>query len=736
MSQELYDMLKVGESREIPWHVAAEQFMKLKIASGAVLPEEIDELLEAKLAQANKVKWQNTPEQKAIVAKQITKSLRHAKSKGTLTSDGKAMLAFGHKGMGDDYGFVPGIDTKTAGVASDPITKEDVSKAVKKGYLSGIRSTVTGDMARRNSISRKRGERVGKTLGSLAGAAGGALIGKKNRLAGAALGTVLGYTGGKAIGEETDARRMSSGMRTRPVKRAAIEKTSDFGKEARVFGASLDDDTISNAGIPYGTRKQVFKDYLRAKSQEEPTPLGTALGTGALVGGGLGSLAGLKGGAPGALLGGSIGALGGAGVGALSRAVDKNAIARAQSELQQKDLSMPLAQRVGDAQRRQRSAVEASRERRHREMISALSKQGAAEVPNEKKKKGPSPIPMLVGGAALGALAGGGHKAYRLGRVKQIIAKKLGKNVSVMSKIPDVMKNQKLKDRVLSSAMTGAAVGTLGGAGTHVVRRKLQNRKNSIEKKAQEDGIPVTDEAIPVEAPVVPQLDPMQEEMQASAMSGQPNPVDMLLQAQQAVNEAEFFRQKSEEASMMAEQEAERAEMAEGQAQQTGMMAEQQAQESAAREQQAGQQAQVATQQAQMASQDAVQARNESLAAQQQNIALRQAVTNFRQSLMDLVAQDPTQLLGPPAVPEGPMPGPGGPPGPEGGPGGPPPGPGGMPPGGPPQEGMPPQGPPPGGMPPGGPPPGGPPPGGPPPEGAPPGPPTEPPAGPAGPPAA
>ena len=604
MSQELYDMLKVGESREIPWHVAAEHFMKLKIASGAVLPEEIDELRKEATKQippgTNKVKWQKTPEQKAIVAKQITKSLRAAKKKGLLTREGEDTLSLGYKGLGDDYGYAPGIDTKTAGVFSEPITKEEVSKAVKRGYLSGIRSTVSGDMARRNAISRKRGERVGKTLGSLAGAAGGALMGgKKHRLAGAALGTVLGYTGGKAIGEETDARRMSGNMRARPAKQAAIEKTSDFGKEARD---------------------------------------------------------------------------------------------------------------------------------RHRDRVYAISKRAAAGAPkDETKKKGPSPIPLLVGGAALGALGGAGHKAYRLGKVKQIIAKKLGKNVSVMSKIPDVMRNQKLKDRVISAGMTGAAVGTVGGAGAHVVRRKLQDRKAKMEKKAQEEGMPVTDEAIPVEAPVVPQLDPMQEEAQAAAMEGQQDPVELLLQAQQAVNEAEFFRQKAEESSMMAEQEAERAEMAEGQAQQTGMMAEQQAQESAAREQQAGQQAQVATQQAQMASQDAVQARNESLAAQQQNIALRQAVTNFRQSLMDLVAQDPTQLLGPPAVPEGPMPGPGGPPpGPEGMP------PGGPPPGAPPQEGMPPQGPPPGG-----PPPEGMPPGGPPPEGAPPGPPTEPPAGPpAGPPAA
>jgi len=496
VSQELYNLLKEGESREIPWHAAAEHFLKLKIASGGLLQEDIEDLQD-------------------VVEK-----------------------------------------TKVAAIDSDPITGEDIAKAVKSGYLSGVRSTVSGDMGRRNAVRRKRGERAGKTLGSLAGAAGGALLSKKNRLAGAALGTVLGYTGGKAIGEETDARLIRARMRARPVpKQAMIEKNSDFDKEA------------------------------------------------------------------------------------------------------------------------------------------------------EDKKK--SPTPLLVGGGITGAAMGGGSRALRLAKADANIAKAVGNKASMLSKLPSVLKDSMNRGLLAKSALTGLGAGLLTGAGIHAVRRKM---KEKLEKKAQEDVMPITDDAIPVEAPVVPQLDPMQEAAQQAALSGEQDPVEILLQAQQAANEAEFYRQRAEEAEMAAQQEAERAEMAEGQLQQTSDMANQQAQESAMREQQIGQQAQVATQQAQIASQDSVQAREESLQAQQANIQLRQAVTNFRQSLMDLVAQDPTQLLGPPAVPQGPMPmGPGGPPmGPEGPPMGLEGGMEGTPPeaGPPPELGGPPMGPPP--VPPQGPPPGGP----------------------------
>ena len=514
MSQEFYDLLKEGESREIPWHIAAEHFLKLKIASGGLLPEDIEELRE----------------------------------QGTIKSAAPIV----------------------------PVTREDVGKAARSGYLSGVRSAVSGDMSRKHSLRRKRGERAGKTLGSFAGAAGGALLGgKTHRMAGAALGSLLGYTSGKTIGEEADVKRLS--RRKKVQKTGAIEKTSDFGKEA------------------------------------------------------------------------------------------------------------------------------------------------------EGKKK--SPLPLLAAGAGAGALIGGARQAH-LGMkgnkvlidTARVIAEAQGvkgaAKPGMMRQIGRAVKS----GPTLKAALTGVGAGALAGAGVHLVRSKLQKKKNEIEKKAQDPAMAGVDESIPVEAPVVPQVDPAQQD---AMMAGEAkDPVNTLLHAQQAANEAEFFRHKAEEAEGLAGQASERAEMAEDQLQQTSQMAEEQQQQSAMREQQVGQQAQVATQQAQIASQDSVQARGESLAAQQQNIELRQAVTNFRQSLMDLVAQDPTQMLGPPAAPQGPMPmGPGGPP-PEGMP------PGGPPPGGPPPEGMPPEGMPPGGPPPGGPsgppgPPQGPPPGGP--QG---GPPPGPPAGP------
>jgi len=538
VSHELYELLKEGESNEIPWHVAAEHFLKLKIASGAVLPEDVEELREVE---------------------------------------------------------------KTAGLASEPITREDLSKAVKRGYLSGVRNAVSGDIGRRTSVRRKRGERVGKTVGSLAGAAAGGLITRgKNPLAGAALGSLLGYTGGKAVGEEVDAARMKRKIRARPKTQVPIEKRSDFSKEAR----------------------QLLE---RVKHAEAPE----------------------------------------------------------------------------------------------------------AQEPEAPKKK--FPTKTLATGATIGGTVGGLHRAIK--NYKDMNAIPTGRRAAFLNKVVRSVKNE----RTLANAIKGVGIGTLTATGTHLVGEKMKERKaqKELEKQAQEPEMPVTDEAIPVEAPVEPPIDPAEVAAQEEAAMGQPDPVEALLQAQQAANEAEFFKQKAEEAEMAAEEESDRAGVAETQLQQTSEMANQQAQESAMREQQIGQQAQVATQQAQMASQDAMQARDEALQAQQSNIQLRQAVTNFRQSLMDLVAQDPTQILGPPAAPQGPLPmGPGGPPpGPEGAPPPGPPGPGGMPPEGGPQgppPGPPPEGPPPG--PEGGPPPQGPqgpPPQGPPPGGPPPGPPAGPPAGPA-----
>lgn len=256
------------------------------------------------------------------------------------------------------------------------------------------------------------------------------------------------------------------------------------------------------------------------------------------------------------------------------------------------------------------------------------------------------------------------------------------------------------------------------------VRSMLMAKKAALLKRAQEE-----DEAIPVEY-----LESMEQPEEEEAL---PPEIEEFMQAQQEANEAEFFRQKAEEAEDRASQAEEQADMAAAAADQAQQQADMTAQQSEMQAQATQQQAEMAQQQSQMASQDAVNARNEALSAQQQNIQMRQAITSFRQQLMDLVAQDPTTMMPPPAVPQGPAPGmeegaagpppeAGPPPGaemPPGAPGAPP----GMPPGAegampppgaemaPPGPPAPPQGPP--GMPPGMPP------------GPPAGPPTQPPVG-------
>ena len=137
-----------------------------------------------------------------------------------------------------------------------------------------------------------------------------------------------------------------------------------------------------------------------------------------------------------------------------------------------------------------------------------------------------------------------------------------------------------------------------------------------------------------------------------------PAALEEFLQMQQQANEAEFFKQQAEEAGAQAAQLHEHATMLTDQNQQLQQQTQQVQQESQMKDQAAAQQTQMASEQANMAQQDAMMARNESLGAQQQTLALRNAVTQYRQQLMDLLSQDPTQILGPPAVPQGPMPGP------------------------------------------------------------------------------
>lgn len=144
---------------------------------------------------------------------------------------------------------------------------------------------------------------------------------------------------------------------------------------------------------------------------------------------------------------------------------------------------------------------------------------------------------------------------------------------------------------------------------------------------------------LPAESPLV---NPSPAELHP-AIQGQ---LDQLQQQ----NESEFYRTQAEQAQQEADAGKQRVEEL---IQQINMLN----QQSQMQMQQDQQVRQMAEQNAQAAQQDSMMARNESMASQQQNLALRAAVTQFRQALMNLVAQDPTQAMGPPPVQTGPLPG-------------------------------------------------------------------------------
>lgn len=153
-------------------------------------------------------------------------------------------------------------------------------------------------------------------------------------------------------------------------------------------------------------------------------------------------------------------------------------------------------------------------------------------------------------------------------------------------------------------------------------------------KVAQGEEVPV----IPIESATPASKDPL-ESMGA---------LEALLQERQQMNEAEFFRQKSDESQQAAAAQAERADMAEQQLQQMAEQQQAQQEEQAANDQ-------MMQQQAQSSQQENLALKDESLQAQEANLQLRQAITSFRQQLMDLLAQDPTQAAMAP-MPQGPSP--------------------------------------------------------------------------------
>jgi hypothetical protein len=655
--QALYDILTEDTPTEIPWEKAAAQFVKLKMASGGLLPEEIEELHEA---------------------------------------------------------------AKTAGVQA---TSDEIEKAQKSGLLSGARSAVSGDIRRAEDIRRKRGERIGKNVGSLAGALGGGLVGKKlvggpaGALGGAALGTVLGYGGGKMLGEEADRAKIRQRFSVLPNtdKAAEIAKESGLmqpdqprakdvipgrGPEAREARSALRDKLREGCPMAKGQEKAagLFARTPEQKQSDRESVLKRAVIPGALGAAGGAALGYGLTGNPLAALGGGVAA------GTGMAAIGKHLATKAKKKRLEAEAAEGQTEKTSDFEKDAwgTGGADLSRDKKSLEFYQSetgrpVSAKAGEEPwfhsdlpPALRKKVQYSQEPVGKGRTA--------HGATLSVPIDTVLA-----NPSLSKHLPKGFEKQDAARK----QKTGQAK----------VRSMMMAKKAELAKQAQDEPpAPPEDEGIPVDAPVEPAVEPMET----------PEALEEFLAAQQEANEAEFFRQKAEEAQMVAQQATEAADQAQAQAEQTQQQADMQAQQQAMQQDANAQQAAMAQEQAQMASQDAVTARNEALNAQQQNIQMRQAVTDFRQALMNLIAQDPTQMVPPPMAPTGPMPGAeqaaaappaeAGPPGPPEGapPEGAPPGP---PEGAPPPEagGPPAAGPPSGVMPPGAAPaPGAPPPSGPP----------------------
>jgi hypothetical protein len=226
MSDQLYELLTKEKTAEIPWAKAAEHFVMLKLASGALLPEEVDQI---------KIAAQVEQEQEKTAQREYSSRPRLAPAQ---------------------------IDELRRRIAREKLRGE-VRESKKKGILSGLRSSVSQDISHASRVRRKRGENIGKMLGALGGAGAGLLAAKKGKLTSgstvgaAALASALGLGTGKVVGSEIDRRRVKA--RYRPKKKAAeIEKTSALGaglvvKERK---GKVVDPNIS-VGIPYGVAANV-----------------------------------------------------------------------------------------------------------------------------------------------------------------------------------------------------------------------------------------------------------------------------------------------------------------------------------------------------------------------------------------------------------------------------------------------------------------------------------------------
>lgn len=603
MSDQLYQVLTEDDGHDIPWAVAAEHLMMMKIASGAVLQDDVEELLED-------------------------------------------------------------LD-KLAGIA-----REDLQSAAEKGMLSGVRSSVAQDITHNARLRRTKGARYGKELGTVGGGAAGFMAGRKmGGPKGAAIGALLGMAGGRGVGRlvgeemgrkkkatmekhsEGDEEKVSS-VRAK----LASKKDKSDARKAALIGAGAGG-ALGAGGVTAEHLKKV-KDVtpaIKKKLEGRAARLGTkAPSVKTIAEGARKSIAAAHGplasrAVRAGITGLGLGAVAGLGINAIRKKLQKRKLEKAAGVMsQERREGLSSGQFAVPESKAKKIGVE-------------------SEIQGEAKGK--YPIPDLKHARnALARVSQNGTPAEREAVRKKVYAKypelREGFKESHGGESPTSKENVKKEEQ-----------GNIGKAAM-IVRQFMS-------KKAQAPAQEMTPE-------------------QQAELETAPEIQDFLA-AQQQANEAEFFRQRAEAAEAEADQAKQQAEMATAQIQQTQQEAQVKDDMAAQQQMASQQQTEAANQKAEMASQDAVQARDEALMAQNQNLSMRQAITNYRQALMDLIAQDPTQQMPPPPVPQGP------PPGMEGG--------------APPPEGMPPEGaPPPEG--------GAPPPEGAPPEGAAPPPPGAPPAGP------
>jgi len=158
----------------------------------------------------------------------------------------------------------------------------------------------------------------------------------------------------------------------------------ELEKISKIFGRKSPDESLIEPAVPYHLKRKLLDDYVRDKAKEEPTGLGKALVSGALVGGvlggatGYGAWRGWRGGR-GALLGAGVGAIGGAGVGALMRAGDKREVETMRDIREgagvpggKERMELFAAAMIGRARARDELSRELRKERRHQELTDAI----------------------------------------------------------------------------------------------------------------------------------------------------------------------------------------------------------------------------------------------------------------------------------------------------------------------------------------------------------------------------